>query len=331
MTGVEGFREPAAQQGDGRSRELPLEAIVRALRAQRDVSSHPWQSQQLLRLLPSAKALRQVMAKLSAALYPHRLGRVETGSTVVTFETSSIDFFVGHTLAVALMELREQIALELALPADPGERNGSRADRDDRAARMIVDFAECLPGLRMRLDRDLEAAFRGDPAASSLEEVLVCYPGMKAIIGHRFAHELHRLGAPMVARILSELCHSETGVDIHPGAVIGDHFFIDHGTGVVIGGTARIGDNVRVYQAVTLGAKSFPVDAKGYVVKGEPRHPIIEDDVVIYSGATLLGRITIGRGSTIGGNVWLTRSVPPGSVITQAQARYEKFVDGAGI
>jgi serine O-acetyltransferase len=147
----------------------------------------------------------------------------------------------------------------------------------------------------------------------------VCYPGTQAIIHYRIAHVLHDLGLPLIARIITELAHSATGIDIHPGAVIGESFFIDHGTGVVIGETAIIGKHVRIYQAVTLGAKRFPTDENGNPLKGNARHPIVEDDVVIYAGATILGRITIGRGSAIGGNVWLTRSVPAGSNITQAQ------------
>src|SRR5690606_2140091 len=175
------------------------------------------------------------------------------------------------------------------------------------------------------------AAYEGDPAAHSVDEVLVGYPGIMAITYYRLAHELHLLGVPLIARMISEIAHSSTGIEIHPGARIGGSFFIDHGTGVVIGETAIIGRNVRLYQAVTLGAKRFPVDEHGALVKGIPRHPIVEDDVVIYAGATILGRITIGRGSTIGGNVWLTRSVPPGSHITQAQIRNETFEGGAGI
>ena len=148
--------------------------------------------------------------------------------------------------------------------------------------------------------------------------MLVCYPGITAIIHHRLAHILYELGAPLVARIISEIAHSATGIDIHPGARIGESFFIDHGTGVVIGETAVIGKHVRVYQAVTLGAKRFEKDSSGLLVKGAARHPIVEDNVVIYAGATILGRITIGKNSTIGGNVWLTHSVPSGSSITQA-------------
>ena len=156
-------------------------------------------------------------------------------------------------------------------------------------------------------------------------------PALPPVIHHRLAHQLYRLGAPLVARVIAEIAHSATGIDIHPGAQIGESFFIDHGTGVVIGETAVIGRHVRLYQAVTLGAKRFDKDENGILVKGNARHPIVEDDVVIYAGATILGRITIGQGSTIGGNVWLTHSVPPGSHVSQAQVRSECFEGGAGI
>jgi serine O-acetyltransferase len=165
------------------------------------------------------------------------------------------------------------------------------------------------------------AAYQGDPAARSVDEVLLCYPGIHAMIHHRLAHCLYGLGLPLLARIIAELAHAETGIDIHPGATIGPGFFIDHGTGVVIGETAVIGQRVRLYQAVTLGAKRFPANADGTLQKGLPRHPVVEDDVVIYAGATLLGRITVGKGAVIGGNVWLTHDVPPGARVAQAASR----------
>jgi serine O-acetyltransferase len=165
------------------------------------------------------------------------------------------------------------------------------------------------------------AAYQGDPAARSVDEVLLCYPGIHAMIYHRLAHCLYGLGLPLLARIIAEQAHAETGIDIHPGATIGAGFFIDHGTGVVIGETALIGQRVRLYQAVTLGAKRFPANADGTLQKGLPRHPIVEDDVVIYAGATLLGRITVGKGAVIGGNVWLTHDVPPGARVAQAASR----------
>jgi serine O-acetyltransferase len=194
-------------------------------------------------------------------------------------------------------------------------------DIEAQALAIVRSFGSDLARQRELLDSDVMAAFHGDPAARSVDEVLLCYPGLQAMIHHRVAHRLYQLGVPMLARVVSELSHADTGIDIHPGAQIGPGFFIDHGTGVVIGETAEIGRNVRLYQAVTLGAKRFEVDEQGHLQKGAPRHPIVEDDVVIYAGATVLGRVTIGRGSTIGGNVWLTRSIPPGSQISQAVAR----------
>jgi serine O-acetyltransferase len=212
------------------------------------------------------------------------------------------------------------------------ERGGtSCAECEDRATQIARDFAEQLPAVRRLLESDVIAAYEGDPAARSLDETLLAYPGVSAITYHRLAHALAKLDVPLIPRMIAELSHGATGIDIHPGAQIGASFFIDHGTGVVIGETSVIGERVRLYQGVTLGAKSFPSDDHGRPHKGLPRHPVVEDDVVIYAGATILGRITIGRGSTIGGNVWLTRSVPARSVITQAQASRERFEDGAGI
>jgi serine O-acetyltransferase len=317
-------REPppaAAPAGEERDVEpWNLGGIVTALREIRQHSTLAAPQQQPRRQLPSRQALSRVLDGLSASLYPHRLGLPEPDLFGHATPESATDFFVGHTLDASLRELRDQIRIELA-DSEPG--------RD--ATGIVAGFAQQLPRIRTQLDADLQAAYRGDPAAGSLDEVLVCYPGVKAITDHRFAHSLHALGAPVIARIIAEISHSSTGVDIHPGAVIGEGFFIDHGTGVVIGGTAVIGNNVRLYQAVTLGAKHFPVDANGHLVKGEPRHPIVEDDVVIYAGATVLGRVTIGRGATIGGNVWLTHSVPAGTTVTQAKARSEIFMEGGGI
>jgi serine O-acetyltransferase len=253
--------------------------------------------------LPSRKLLGEIVEQLSAALFPNRLG--PPGLT-----DDGIDYFVGHTLDVALRELCDQVLRELRFS---GATEASSAD----AQQLVSEFAHGLPTIRVLLDSDIRAAFEGDPAARCTDEVLVCYPGITAITHHRIAHQLHRLGLPLIARMVSEIAHSATGIDIHPGAQIGERFFIDHGTGVVIGETAVIGRNVRLYQAVTLGAKRFDVESDGTLVKGHARHPIVEDDVVIYAGATILGRITLGKGSTIGGNVWLTHSIPSGSVITQ--------------
>ena len=173
------------------------------------------------------------------------------------------------------------------------------------------------PRLRRLLATDVEAAYNGDPAARSFGEVISCYPAIRALSNYRIAHELHVLGVPLLPRFITEMAHSETGIDIHPGAQIGEHFTIDHGTGVVIGETCIIGSRVKLYQGVTLGARSFPLDDNGNPIKGIPRHPILEDDVIVYSNATILGRITVGRGATVGGNIWVTEDVPAGARIVQ--------------
>ncbi len=271
------------------------------------------------REFPSTDALRGIIADLCGALFPMRLGPPE-------LRKEGEDYYVGHTLNKALHALLEQVRLELRYAARQQPADGAAIDR--RAAEVVREFAHALPMLRRLLDSDVMAAYQGDPAARSVDEVLLCYPGVRAIIHYRLAHELYRRDVPMLARMVSELAHSETGIDIHPGARIGGGFFIDHGTGVVIGETAIIGEQVRLYQAVTLGAKRFHSDADGTLRKGQPRHPIVEDNVVIYAGATILGRITIGRGSTIGGNVWLTHSVPPGSHVAQADT--QQTVSGQG-
>ena len=267
------------------------------------------------RELPSREALGAIACGLRGALFPMRLGPPG-------LRQESEDFYVGHTLDSVLGALLAQVRLELCHVSrqQPGEADTAKAV-DVRALAIVRDFGAALPRLRALLDSDVLAAFRGDPAARSVDEVLLCYPGMHAMINHRIAHELYLLGVPLLARLVAEIAHGATGIDIHPGATIGAGFFIDHGTGVVIGETACIGRNVRLYQAVTLGARRFAVDDLGHLQKGGARHPVVEDDVVIYAGATVLGRVTIGRGSTIGGNVWLTRSVPPDSRIAQASAR----------
>ncbi|MCE7798314.1 serine acetyltransferase [Sphingobium sufflavum] len=259
---------------------------------------------------PSRGDLSKIMQALCGALFPLRLG-----PDFVRLHNENA--YVVQTLETALARLYGQIRLELiyAMAESPPE------DIDHRAGAIIGAFAADLPAIRKLLDTDVEAAFRGDPAARSVDEVLICYPSLFAIIHHRLAHKLYGLGAPLVARIISEVAHGKTGIDIHPGATIGESFFIDHGTGVVIGETAIVGQRVRLYQGVTLGARSFPVGEDGMLLKNQPRHPIVEDDVVIYAGATILGRVIIGPGSEIGGNVWLTHSVPAGSRVSQAVAQ----------
>lgn len=263
------------------------------------------------REFPSVEKIRLLVAELSGALFPMRLGPDD-------LREEHEDAYVELTLAHALEQLRRQIRLELSYQTR-GE-GVSPAEIDARACEIAARFAAALPGVRRLLDSDVTAAYQGDPAARSVDEVLLCYPGVTAMIHHRLAHVLYTLDVPLLARIVAEIAHSDTGIDIHPGARIGPSFFIDHGTGVVIGETAIIGERVRLYQAVTLGAKSFPASENGELKKGLARHPIIEDDVVVYAGATILGRVTVGKGSVIGGNVWLTQSVPAGSSITQASS-----------
>lgn len=303
-----------------------LDDVVRGLRAARE----RWRLAQHRALesgareFPSRDALREIVERLCGALFPMRLGPPDLK------QGHSEDFYVGHTLDVALRSLVDQVRLELQHVARH-DREVDATSIKKQAVEVVRQFAAALPDIRVLLDSDVEAAYRGDPAARSVDEIVLCYPGTLATIYHRLAHTLYRLGVPLLARIVAELAHSATGIDIHPGASIGSSFFIDHGTGVVIGETAVIGQRVRLYQAVTLGAKRFTVDADGALEKGSPRHPLVEDDVVIYAGATILGRITIGRGASIGGNVWLTHSVPPGSIVTQAFARNEILEDGGGI
>ena len=286
-----------------------LPRVVGELRRSRE-DTHKIRHLGRVRELPSRDALEEVLKGIFAALFPTHYGRSD-----LTDET--IDYFVGNVLSVSLNTLSEQIRRGLYFSSSSSLEE--EATFDALAERLTAQFASELPEIRALIVSDIRAAMSGDPAATSVSEILLCYPGVSAAIHYRIAHALYELGSPLLARFISEIAHSKAGVDIHPGAKIGEGFFIDHGTGVVIGQTAILGRNVRLYQAVTLGAKRFPEDDEGNIIKGAERHPILEDDVVIYAGATVLGRITIGARSTIGGNVWLTKSVPPDSNISQAQ------------
>ena len=247
-----------------------LHAVRQGWRESQNRSREPGE-----REFPSRDALAQVIDALKGALFPMRLGPLD-------LRQESEDFYVAHTLDSALHGLLAQVRLELSYSTRHQARNG--ADLEAEALAITRSFAASLPEIRSLLDSDVLAAYHGDPAARSVDEVLLCYPGVLAMIHHRLAHQLYRLGLPLLARIVAELAHGQTGIDIHPGAQIGSSFFIDHGTGVVIGETAVIGQRVRLYQAVTLGAKRFPTDEAGNLQKGLPRHPVVEDDVVIYAG-----------------------------------------------
>jgi len=311
--GSGGHRDPSAPPWN-------LDEVVAALRQARLGGKDASTPQRRIR--PSQDAIRGAIRDLRGALFPSHFG-------VSEFTEQSLDYYVGHTLEKALRVLEEQVRRSL-LYMDGDDADLHAVQYHGRAREIVGEFASHLPEIRSALEKDIRAAYDGDPAARSRAEILFCYPGLTAITHHRLAHELFQLGVPVLPRVISEASHALTGIDIHPGARIGESFFIDHGTGVVIGETAVIGARVRLYQGVTLGARNFPLDAQGAAVKGLPRHPIIEDDVVIYAGATILGRVTIGAGSSIGGNVWLTRSVPPGSRITQASAHDDRVEDGAG-
>jgi len=306
--GENGVRNPASRDSP---RKWNVDSAVDGLRHSREVA-HNIRHGGVARQLPSRTALAEVINGLSTALFPTHYGRPD-------LHHDGIDDFVRAKLRASLDILFEQIRLSLPLTASD---TAFKAESADRVARDIAqEFASQLPGVRDQLAGDLRAAYEGDPSASSMPEILIGYPGMVAIICYRLGRTLHLLGAPLVARLITLVAHSRTGIDIHPGAEIGADFFIDHGTGVVIGETAILGRRVRLCHGVTLGANRFKSNGKGIALRGIARHPILEDDVYIHAGATLLGRITIGRGSVIGGNVWLTRSVPFGSQIVQPQLR----------
>jgi serine O-acetyltransferase len=305
------LRQAFVQESPAEDTTFGLSAIVAGLRTSREVT-HKIRHRGNIRELPSRETLQQILHGFSAALFPTHYGRTDLND-------ETIDYFVGGTLSTTLTLLREQVRRALLFTATHDETD-NLAQKTEAITR---EFAHQLPAIRDILVTDIQAAFNSDPAATSVAETLLCYPGTVAIIYHRLAHALYTLGTPFLARLIADIAHSTTGIDIHPAAQIGSNFFIDHGTGVVIGETTIIGQHVRLYQGVTLGAKRFPTDEHGVLIKGNARHPIIEDGVVIYAGATILGRITIGKKSTIGGSVWLTHSVPPESNITQAKMRSE--------
>jgi serine O-acetyltransferase len=275
------------------------------------------------RPLPSRESTAAFAADLRAAMFPEHFG----SPGLVASELRS---HVATRLEQAQETIQEQVRRGLSFTCDHIRGHGDCPTCDRRARHATYALLARLPDIRALLETDVKAAFVGDPAAKFPDEALLCYPGVAAITQHRIAHELYLLSVPLIPRILSELAHVATGIDIHPGARIGGSFFIDHGTGVVIGETCSIGERVRIYQGVTLGARGFPADEQGHPLKGLPRHPVVEDDVIIYAGATILGRITIGRGATVGGNVWLTSSVAPGARISQADVRHQLIEEPVG-
>lgn len=259
--------------------------------------------------LPSGKVLHEIIELCRAILFPGFYGKSTVNHHTITYH-------IGVNIERLYNLLTEQIHAGLCF--DAKETGDSACDtKREKAIDLAGQFISRLPALREVLATDVEAAYNGDPAAESYGEIISCYPIIKALSNYRIAHELLLLGVPLIPRIITEMAHSETGIDIHPAARIGHHFTIDHGTGVVIGATCIIGNHVKLYQGVTLGAKSFPLDDDGHPIKGILRHPILEDDVIVYSNATILGRITVGRGATVGGNIWVTEDVPAGARLVQ--------------
>jgi len=264
--------------------------------------------------MPSIEVLNEVMKRLKAVLFPGYYGDSEVTPDTLAYHT-------GAHLDIVFRRLADQIKRGFCFTC-VGE-NRACTGCEDQAMEKATAFLQGLPDIRDALILDVQAAYEGDPAAKSPGETIFSYPSVAALIHQRVAHRLHNLGVDIIPRIITEMAHSATGIDIHPGATIGRGLFIDHGTGVVIGETSIIGNNVRLYQGVTLGAKSFPKDDQGNPVKGLPRHPVVEDDVVIYSGATVLGRITVGKGAVIGANVWVTSDVEPGAKVLKARSPKE--------
>ena len=260
--------------------------------------------------MPSVEELAEAVELLKSVIFPGYFTNADVS-------ISSMKYYTGSTLDRAMKILIEQIKRGYCFY---GTLEGECENCENTALNTAITFMNELPKIRELLAGDALAAFEGDPAAKKIGETIFCYPSITALLHHRIAHELYKLNVPLIPRIISERAHSLTGIDIHPGAAIGEKFFMDHGTGTVIGETTIIGNNVRIYQGVTLGAKSFPLDENGLPIKDIPRHPIVEDNVVIYAGATILGRITIGKNAEIGGNVWVTNDVAPGSKIVQQKS-----------
>jgi len=259
--------------------------------------------------LPSGEVLEEIIDLCRAILFPGYYGNARISTQTIRFHTG-VNIEKWHEL------LSRQIYAGLCL-ADTSCTSCAEEQILSQAKKLSEAFISTLPEMRCLLATDAEAAYNGDPAAQNINEVIFCYPGFRAIGNYRIAHQLYKLGVPFIPRMITEMAHSETGIDIHPGAQIGHYFSIDHGTGTVIGETSVIGNNVRIFQGVSLAGEKLPPDENGNAIRGIPRHPILEDNVTVYSNATLLGKIRVGKGATICGNVWITGDVPPGAVITQ--------------
>lgn len=273
--------------------------------------------------MPSIMHLRKIIDLVREILFPGYFGNT-------TLRNKATQHYMGVYVDELYSLLSEEILAGMCFECQDNSVNKIEKHQE-KAKCAALEFIGFLPEIRRRLVTDVEATYLNDPAARNVGEVIFCYPAIRAITNYRVANKLLQLEVPLIPRFISEMAHGETGIDIHPKAEIGEQFTIDHGTGVVIGSTSILGKNVKIYQGVTLGAKSFPLDENGNPIKGIPRHPIVEDDVVIYAGATILGRVTIGKGSVIGGNVWVTEDLPPYSRVIQSKAKETTFTHGAGI
>ena len=272
--------------------------------------------------LPSVGMVKEIVVLVKNIIFPDYFNKRQPDESIRSY-------YIGVHMEQLMTLLVKQIAHGLQF-CEECEANRTKAQVYGEAEKLALQFVDALPEIKRLLYTDVQAMFDNDPAAPNYGEVIFSYPCVNAMTHYRIAHKLHELQVPVIPRIITELAHSKTGIDIHPGAKIGEYFSIDHGTGVVIGETTIIGNHVTLYQGVTLGAKSFKYDEQGNMLN-VPRHPIIENNVTIYSNASILGRITIGHNSVIGGNIWLTHSVPPYSRIQQSKAVDAGFTDGAGI
>jgi serine O-acetyltransferase len=301
------------------------EWAVSAVRSLVDTSSFDilYHKHKMGESMPSADKLRIIIDKIRQIIFPGYYGEIN-------LRNETLPYYIGVLVDQVFELLSEQIFAGLCFNNET-KNFQSINDKRETAERITTDFINGIAELRRILITDVNAAYLADPAANSIGEVIFCYPGTRAISSYRIAHSLFKLGVPLIPRIITELAHSETGIDINPEATIGEYFTIDHGTGVVIGSTSIVGEHVILYQGVTLGAKSFPLDKYGNPTKGIPRHPIVEDNVIIYSNATILGRITIGHDSVIGGNVWVTKNLPPFSKALKTKSRHADYLDGSGI
>lgn len=304
------MRKKTAEDNSGNAAMSVIGAVAEELCSPESLNE-VWRKPAFDAPMPSLTVLGEMMERLRGAIFPGFFGTARVRPDSMRYHLAANLDSIYHMLA-------QQLVRGLCFGCAGRENECSHCERQANEAALA--FMERLPRIRRLLAGDARAAYEGDPAAISPGETIFCYPSLTAMFHHRIAHELFRLNVPLIPRIISEMAHSATGIDIHPGADIGEEFFIDHGTGVVIGETSIIGSNCRLYQGVTLGAHSFPKNDDGTLTKGIPRHPILEERVTVYAGATILGRIVIGKGAIIGGNMWITGDIPPGAVISQANA-----------